>query len=43
MGFVRDFESHYRIFTSHGSHTGSVMQSGKKYILLLLHDKEMLS
>ena len=40
--FVRDFESHYRIFTSHDMLTGSVMQSGKKYIVLLLHNKEML-
>ena len=43
LGFVRDFESHYRKLTSHDMLTGSVMQSGEKYIVLLLHNKEMLS
>ena len=43
VGFVRDLESHYRIFTSHDTLTGSAMQSGKKYLVLLLHNKEMLS
>ena len=43
VNFVRDFESHYRILTSHEMLTGSLMQCGKKYIVLLLHNKEMLS
>ena len=42
VGSVRDFESHYRILTSHEMLTGSLMQCGKKYIVLLLHNKEML-
>ena len=36
VGFARDFESHDML-------TGSVMQCGRKYIVLLLHNKEMLS
>ena len=43
VGLVQGFESHYRIFTSHDMLTGSVMRCGKKYIVLVLHNKEMLS